>query len=96
MAEVSKEIEDVLRSNLKIEDLVRTNPRASVKITQSLHVSLCTIHAQEIVDISANCGTSFSIVIVSADFQGKPKLARHKLGQSTVACGLVVHCSSTN
>lgn len=36
---------------------------------------------QEITDISANCGTSFSIVIVSKDFEKKMKLARHKLGE---------------
>ncbi|KAG7528226.1 hypothetical protein FFLO_06315 [Filobasidium floriforme] len=39
----------------------------------------------EIVDISANCGTSFSIVVVSPAFQGKGKLARHKLVNSLLA-----------
>ncbi|GHJ89348.1 hypothetical protein NliqN6_5750 [Naganishia liquefaciens] len=33
----------------------------------------------KITDISANCGNSFSIVVVSKDFEKKGTLARHRL-----------------
>lgn len=57
-----------------------------IRITQLMLNMLSFSFHQEIVDISANCGTSFSIVVVAQDFQGKGKLARHKMGKQ-----LVVH-----
>lgn len=35
-------------------------------------------HMQEVKDISGGCGQSFEAVIVSAQFEGKPLLARHR------------------
>lgn len=34
---------------------------------------------QKVVDTSGGCGTSFEISVVSAAFEGKPVLARHRL-----------------
>uniref|UniRef100_A0A6M2DEU3 Putative bola bacterial stress-induced morphogen-related protein n=1 Tax=Xenopsylla cheopis TaxID=163159 RepID=A0A6M2DEU3_XENCH len=39
----------------------------------------------EVVDLSNGCGGTFSAVIVSSVFEGKPLLARHKLVHSTLA-----------
>lgn len=33
----------------------------------------------EVVDISGNCGTSFSIKIKSPDFKGKPMIMQHRM-----------------
>ncbi|KAH8922073.1 bola-like protein [Atractiella rhizophila] len=30
-------------------------------------------------DISAGCGTSYEVIVVSPSFEGKPTLARHRL-----------------
>lgn len=33
----------------------------------------------EVVDISGNCGTSFSVKIISPDFKGKPMIMQHRM-----------------
>lgn len=35
---------------------------------------------QVVEDTSSGCGTNYSVIIVSDDFEGKNTLARHKLG----------------
>ncbi|KAI5451319.1 hypothetical protein NCC49_001914 [Naganishia albida] len=48
---------------------------------QMEHILRSRLDIQElkITDISANCGNSFSIVVVSKDFEKKTTLARHRL-----------------
>eukprot|EP00301_Raphidiophrys_heterophryoidea_P013392 c20796_g1_i1.p1 GENE.c20796_g1_i1~~c20796_g1_i1.p1 ORF type:complete len:101 (-),score=18.51 c20796_g1_i1:239-505(-) len=38
----------------------------------------------EVDDISGNCGTSFNVVVVSASFEGKGALQRHRLVHSAL------------
>ena len=39
------------------------------------------MNVQVVEDTSSGCGSSYSVFIVSDDFEGKNTLARHKLGK---------------
>jgi len=52
-------------------------------LEQKLKDALSPIHL-EIDDISGGCGTSFSTVIVSEKFNGKPLLQRHRMVNSAL------------
>jgi len=51
-------------------------PTSSIEST--LHSSF-RIHHLIVEDTSSGCGTNYSVLIVSDDFEGKSTLARHKL-----------------
>lgn len=44
------------------------------------------IPEKDIADTSGNCGSSFSVTIVSPDFAKKMPLARHKMGEFPLRC----------
>ncbi|KAL1413411.1 hypothetical protein Q8F55_001177 [Vanrija albida] len=54
------------------------------RIEAKLRASIAIEHL-EITDTSANCGSSFALVIVSPDFARKMTLARHKLVNQILA-----------
>ena len=50
------------------------------KLTKELSAEHC-----EVVDESDGCGGKFQALVVSAQFEGKPLLARHRLVQSVLS-----------
>ena len=57
------------------------------KIRSREAVQAADTDLKDIADTSGNCGSSFSVTIVSPDFAKKLPLARHKIGQSWVPLG---------
>jgi stress-induced morphogen len=81
---IDKQMEHILRSRLDIQELVSLPPcSCHIHLTTAHQRPLTFVYAsnppQKITDISANCGNSFSIVVVSKDFEKKGTLARHRL-----------------
>lgn len=85
---IDKQMEHILRSRLDVQELVSppshaAHSEAAATDTDRMRPLLLLLHHhhQKITDISANCGNSFSVVVVSKDFEKKTTLARHRLSK---------------
>ncbi|WOL04514.1 protein BOLA2 [Canna indica] len=93
MGVTKEEVETVLNSSLKPSHLVTLNASSVLfffdllleKKIRTLTIFSLSCSPQSVIDTSGGCGASFEVEIVSAEFEGKRLLERHRLVNTALA-----------